>query len=57
MVCLGFRFATESTLMQMMGFIIRLAILPHYPEDSEPAVGQDAIGVSVRIVVGRISFQ
>ena len=52
MVCLCFRFATESTLLQMIGFIIRLAILPHFPEDSEPAVDQDAIGVSVRIAVG-----
>ena len=49
---LGFRFATESTLLQMIGFIIWLAILPHFPDDSEPAVGQDAIGVSVRIAVG-----
>jgi len=39
-----------------VGFTRRFAILPQSPQDSEPAVRQDAVGVSIRIAMGgRIS--
>ncbi len=44
--------ATEGALLQVIGFIIRFAILPQSPQDSEPTVRQDAVGVSVPIAMG-----
>ena len=38
--------------MQVICFVIRFAILPHLPDDDEPTVRQDAIGVRVGMAVG-----
>jgi hypothetical protein len=32
-------------LSQMVGFIIWLMCLPHLPDDTQPTIGQAAIGV------------
>src|SRR3989304_2512558 len=39
------------TLLQVIGFVIRLPGLPQFPDDRQPAIGQDPRSVGVRVAV------
>ena len=35
----------------MISFVVGLAILPHFPDDGKPTIGQAAIGMRIRVTV------
>lgn len=40
-------------LLQVIGFVVELTGLPHFPDDAQPTIGQAAVGVVLGVTASQ----